>query len=269
MNLSTGQDFGENYIIKQNLLTSPHRGHEVYLVEDKTTKELLVAKCATSKEANQALLSEQKILQDLSGIPGIPQSVAYHNQVHFVKYIDTQFQLGQYVRVDRPVDEQIKLLPWVERWFKQCVEILKMTHNKNIMHGDMKPQNIVVDKDNKVWLVDWDHARRLPETTPQLPVEGTPQYMSPEHVAGKTLDEWADWYALGMSFFSICYGSRLTPRYSAGDFKQRVSKDIVAAIAAGEGVKYNLLPKPRSPLETDLQSQWRKMTEYDKTKRTV
>lgn len=108
-----------------------------------------------------------------------------------------------------------------ERFFVialQCVDALAAAHDRGILHGDVKPENIMLTSSGVVKLLDFGVARRLPGTDPfaatatmhtlSAPgvMAGTPVYMAPEVLKGGTPDARADVFALGIVFYEMLAG---------------------------------------------------------------
>ena len=103
----------------------------------------------------------------------------------------------------------------LERFFAialQCADALAAAHDKGILHGDVKPENIMLTPAGQVKLLDFGVARRLPGSDPfgatatlhtlaSDLLAGTPAYMSPEVLQGAQPDARADIFALGL----VCY----------------------------------------------------------------
>lgn len=109
-------------------------------------------------------------------------------------------------RLEQPMSVQ-ELLPVV----RECTEALGAAHEKGILHGDVKPENIMLTPASGVKILDFGVAKRLPRKqeggakTESLPtaggLSGTPAYMAPEVVLEKTADGRADIFSLGV----VCY----------------------------------------------------------------
>ena len=91
---------------------------------------------------------------------------------------------------------------------RQVGEGLGEAHSLGVVHRDLKPGNIMIDKDGNAKIMDFGIARSLagPGTTVEGAVIGTPEYMSPEQVDGKPADQRADIYALGVILFEMVTG---------------------------------------------------------------
>lgn len=84
-----------------------------------------------------------------------------------------------------------------------------------IVHRDVKPENIIVGRGNKVSLIDFDLVMPFGQT-PEDPglVAGTPPYMSPEQAKGEALNAQTDLYACGTIIYEIIAGQNPTKEMS-------------------------------------------------------
>jgi len=94
---------------------------------------------------------------------------------------------------------------------RQICRGLHAAHEQGIIHRDIKPQNVLIDAKGEVKLMDFGVARlaEAPEEMTQAGlIVGTPHYMSPEQVQGKTLDARTDVYAMGVLLYELLVGKR-------------------------------------------------------------
>jgi serine/threonine protein kinase/Tfp pilus assembly protein PilF len=91
---------------------------------------------------------------------------------------------------------------------RQIAEGLAEAHKLGITHRDLKPGNVMIDKDGQAKVMDFGIARAIYEKgiTGAGAIVGTPEYMSPEQVEGKEADQRADLYALGVILFEMVTG---------------------------------------------------------------
>ena len=91
---------------------------------------------------------------------------------------------------------------------KQVAEGLCEAHNLGVIHRDLKPQNIMVDKEGTAKIMDFGIARSLRAAgmTAEGMIIGTPEYMAPEQVEGLEADQRTDIYAMGAILFEMVTG---------------------------------------------------------------
>ncbi len=91
---------------------------------------------------------------------------------------------------------------------KQICEGLAEAHESGVVHRDLKPGNIMIDKGGTARIMDFGIARSLKAKgiTGSGVMIGTPEYMSPEQVEGKEVDQRSDIYSLGVILFEMITG---------------------------------------------------------------
>jgi eukaryotic-like serine/threonine-protein kinase len=95
-------------------------------------------------------------------------------------------------------------LPMLVLIFNQVADALVHMHRRGVYHGDLKPSNIMVTKDGQVKLIDFGTAWLKGQEKNRI--QGTPQYIAPETVIEKVIDELTDIYNLGATMYRMFTG---------------------------------------------------------------
>src|SRR6267142_2627971 len=124
-----------------------------------------------------------------------------------VKSITMEFIEGQDLR--SLIHERKKVAPEeaVEVMEQVCLA-LDAAHSVNVIHRDLKPQNIMRDKTGRILVMDFGLARTVEGEgmTQTGALVGTMEYMSPEQALGKDLDQRSDLFTLGLIFYELLTG---------------------------------------------------------------
>lgn len=119
---------------------------------------------------------------------------------------------------------------------------LGYSHTNGVVHCDVKPGNIMVDRGGNIYLTDFGIARHAESTTTTLGMAGTPAYMAPEQILGKVVTPETDIYSLGVILFEMLTGKR--------PFRGDDSGTEKSGSTANERIRYAHLnlapPNPRS-----------------------
>ena len=113
--------------------------------------------------------------------------------------------------------EGITLKTYIEKKgqlsFKEAVSIaiqvgrgIEAAHNKNIVHRDIKPQNIMISTEGKVKVTDFGIARAATSNTISSDVMGSVHYSSPEQARNGSVDGKSDIYSLGIVMYEMVTG---------------------------------------------------------------
>src|SRR5215472_16657896 len=128
------------------------------------------------------------------------------------KFITMDFVEGQDLR--HLLYEQGKFPPeQAARTMLQICCALEAAHTEGVIHRDLKPHNIMLDKNGRVYVMDFGIARSayLPGMTQTGALIGTPEYMSPEQARGEKLTAQSDLFSLGVIFYELLTGQSPYP----------------------------------------------------------
>jgi serine/threonine-protein kinase len=182
--------------LSEGIYTSVWKGRDVLGFEEGT----LIIKISKSETVNPRLLLEAKTLRNLAGHPGIPElvDVARHRGR---TVIITRFVEGQPLTDKIPMgDERLR-----DRVAFQLMDIITHLHDNDVVHRDIKPDNIILRPDGTIVLLDYGIVRRMGEMETSATIIGTRPYMSPEQVNGKS-ERRSDIWALGVVLYQIYTG---------------------------------------------------------------
>src|SRR6266849_3758249 len=91
-------------------------------------------------------------------------------------------------------------------WAADLAGALAIAHRAGIIHGDVKPGNILVTAENKVKLGDFGIARFASQVSGSGNLMGTPAYLAPEQIQGDPQDPRSDQFALGIVLYQMLTG---------------------------------------------------------------
>ena len=109
-------------------------------------------------------------------------------------------------RIERGIPERAAV-----QYLRQIASALAAVHDKDVLHRDLKPGNIMLRKDGSIALIDFGLAKGAKlesEITLKGEIFGTPYYMSPEQGHGNGVDQRSDIYSLGVIFFEMLTGEK-------------------------------------------------------------
>ncbi|KAH7124466.1 kinase-like domain-containing protein [Dactylonectria macrodidyma] len=96
----------------------------------------------------------------------------------------------------------------VRFWIAELGCALRYIHSRNIIHRDIKPDNVLLDADGHVHLTDFNVASDVVAGRTLTSKSGSLAYLAPEVYAGKGYDVRADWWSLGVLFYECIYNKR-------------------------------------------------------------
>ena len=183
---------------------------KVYRVEDMKAKEEIALKLIRPEIA-----ADKKTIERFRNELTIARKIRHKN-------ICGMYDLGEdkgsyYITMEYVPGEDLK--SFLRRSKKLTVETtvsigiqicdgLSEAHRMGVIHRDLKPSNIMIDREGNVRIMDFGIARSLSTKgiTGAGVMIGTPEYMSPEQVEGKELDQRSDIWSLGVVLYEMLTG---------------------------------------------------------------
>jgi serine/threonine protein kinase len=207
--LTTGSTFAGRYQIIEEL--GKGGMGRVYKVLDKEINETVALKLLKSE-----ISVDKKTIERFRNELKIARKISHKNvcrMYHLGKHDEASFIAMEYVhgedlrRLIRKVGQlgagkAISIA-------KQVCEGLEEAHRLGVIHRDLKPSNIMVDEEGNARIMDFGIARSIDAKgiTGAGVMIGTPEYMSPEQVEGKEVDQRSDIYSLGIILYEMVTGS--------------------------------------------------------------
>jgi hypothetical protein len=230
-----------------------HEALDTVLDRKVALKTICIEAVADPKEIEaegRRFLAEARISANLPKHPHIV-SVYEAGEIDGKRYLSMELIQGQSMMRWRrmtgvTIAQQASLIRSVARALDQA-------HKGGVVHRDIKPQNILVDRENQPHLTDFGLAKvagqkeDLAQTEPGK-VWGTPTYMSPEHAKGlPTLDHRADVYSLGILLYEAIAGRPPFRSDNPSEILDKLVREPVPPV--GKFVDVAAL----SPLQRDLE----------------
>jgi predicted Ser/Thr protein kinase len=246
--LPAGLEIGQRYRVK-SLLGMGGMG-AVYLVHDKGLDRDVALKLIRSDIAE-----DTEVLERFKREIQLSSRVTHPNVLRVfdlgesdgIKFLTMQFVDGR--DLSTILKKQGKLpTERLLRVFRQAAEGLKAAHDQGVIHRDLKPQNIMINAADHVYVTDFGLAKSAEQSgmTQTGAVIGTPFYMSPEQVKGEPVGPQSDIFALGVILYQMAAGA--VPWGGATPFEVMVARTQRA-------------PKPIKELNPELPAYLQKIIE--------
>jgi len=182
---------------------------EVYLAEDTKLKRKVAIKflpeeLTKDNEANERFQREAQAAAALNH----PNIVTIYeiNEHEDQTYIAMEYVEGETLK-DKITSGPLLLTKVVDYAIQIC-EGLSKAHEAGIVHRDIKPQNIIINRDGQVKILDFGLAKLkgVNQLTREQSTLGTIHYMSPEQAMGKEVDYRTDIWSLGVVLYEMLTG---------------------------------------------------------------
>lgn len=205
LQLAPGTMFGARYRIERHLgdggMGSVYKAWDLELdraVALKLVRPELASKPESFEKLKQEILLASRVshrnilrIHDLGEVDGLKFiSMAYVDGPDLSKLLGGSNRL--------PVERAV-------RFAGQLCEALEAAHAEGVVHRDLKPQNILIDPEDRALIMDFGIAAPL-DAEGALGLLGTPEYMAPEQIESKTPDSRSDLYSLGLVLYRMVTG---------------------------------------------------------------
>ncbi len=104
----------------------------------------------------------------------------------------------------------------MSRVIKQVCNALNLLHSENLVHRDVKPENVMITQDGRVVLIDFNTSRRMSVSGKDTVIMGTVGYASPEQLGIAQSDARTDVYAVGVMINVMLTGKHPSEKLAKG-----------------------------------------------------
>jgi serine/threonine protein kinase len=220
--LLEGQQLTQYRLVQR--LKSGSRG-EVYLAVDEYHQHVAIKVIQTNyslypdedtaEEAVQLFLREMQAIAQLEHphiLPVYNLGEEYSDGITLVYMVMPFHEEGSLADwLGKPEQPKVLWPSEVEHIVKQAASVLQCAHNKNVIHGNVKPSNFLIcnqagkPSELKLQLVDFGVAKFMTTSNESQTIRGTPMYMAPEQWQGQPCPE-TDQYALAVMAYKLLTG---------------------------------------------------------------
>jgi serine/threonine protein kinase len=155
-------------------------------------------------EARTLFLREARVVGKLSH----PSVITIHDmgieESNQTPYLVMELVEGQ--SLEKLISKGSVPFPTACEWAALVAAALSVAHRRAVIHGDIKPANILITHENRVKLTDFGMARLASRQGADTAVRGTPAYWCPEQILGRAHDERSDIFSLGVVLYEMLTG---------------------------------------------------------------
>jgi putative methionine-R-sulfoxide reductase with GAF domain len=235
--LAPGQRIGDRYEIVAPLSSGAMGA--VYEATDSdgmrvAVKHLIDERQADRFEIEARLLASLRHPRVVRVLDSLSDEAGSFLVMELVEGRDLHRELGERGGPGLPVEDAVE-------YVRQACEAIHYVHGQQIVHRDVKPQNLILGPEGLV-LVDFGVARGLDVDQGTVAI-GTPRFMAPEVMAGGSVTARSDIYSLAATLWTLLCGD--PPRYADGRKLSQMVSGISPAIEDAIAAGLDLLPDRR------------------------
>lgn len=182
----------------------------VFQAHDKRLNEQVAIKILSPLLSNDTEALE-RLKREVSAARRIthPNIIRIHDisEAKGLHFVSMEFfhgeNLKEYIRRNAPISAMQAF-----QIASQICDGMDAAHHQGVIHRDLKSQNIIINSAGQIKIIDFGlaHTAQLQGMTATGLIMGTPEYMAPEQVSGKRVDERADIYSLGIILYELFTG---------------------------------------------------------------
>lgn len=181
----------------------------IYLALQKSLQRQVALKILNPRLEEEILtlfLDESKIIASLKHPNILPVydvgriGIHFYHSMEYLEGGDLELKISQGIDAYTALEIMIKLS-----------SALSLVHSKGLIHGDIKPANVVFRNDDCPVLVDFGISRNVSTSggkAQSSTILASPSYAAPELMLGKSFDQRADIYSLGIMFYEMLMGDK-------------------------------------------------------------
>lgn len=175
--------------------------HPVHLSDPRKKRTFIREAQLMAQLEHPAIIPVYGIVRDVSGgLHIVMKEVRGESLKEHLKNLREMYAAKKLSRAG----ERKSLHDRIELFIRIC-DAVAFAHSKRVLHGDLKPGNIMIENTHNVYVMDWGNASIM-EDVPESAmlrdtISGTPGYLSPEIVRGEYMDQRSEVFALGLILF--------------------------------------------------------------------
>jgi serine/threonine-protein kinase len=166
----------------------------------------LFSKELAEGQGRQRFLQEARVVGQISH----PCIITLHDmgidEASSTPYLVMEFVQGR--PLDRVLEKGSVPVQRASAWMADIASALAAAHHKGVIHGDVKPANILITDEGRIKLMDFGMARLASRDAKDTPLLGTPAYWCPEQIAGRPQDARSDIFSLGVVLYEMLTGHK-------------------------------------------------------------
>src|SRR5436190_19128077 len=214
--------FGRFYL--QELLNSGGMA-DIWLATDSNGKAYALRRLHERLRFN--LLARRRFLRGCEILEKIHAHETIIGYVEHGKVKGLLYLLMEYVEADNLKEiysrQDPVLVENVAQILIDMAAALEHMHENGYMHLDFKPENVLVTRNGKIRLVDFDLAQPIPEKPKKVTKKnpGTPAYMAPEQLLGQPITHRVDIFAFGVAAYELLTNQKPFPGETPGEILKK------------------------------------------------